>query len=68
MRRGDFDAAFAMFAPDIVFTISGRSRFAGERRGRESAMAYIETVKALSHAAGIEVEVLDALTSDERLR
>ena len=30
----DFDAAFGMFAEDIVFRIPGRSSFAGEHRGR----------------------------------
>jgi uncharacterized protein len=65
-RRLDFDTAFGMFAPDIVFRIPGRSSHAGERRGRDEAMAYIETARALSAEAEIELEVVDALVSEKR--
>jgi ketosteroid isomerase-like protein len=65
-RRGDFDAAFAMFADDIVFRIPGRSSFAGEHHGRERAMAYIDAARALSREHEVQVEVLDALTSTDR--
>jgi ketosteroid isomerase-like protein len=65
-RRGDFDAAFAMYAEDIVFRIPGRSSFAGEHRGRDAAMRYVETARALSEEADIEVEVVDSLASEER--
>ena len=65
-RRGDFDAAFAMFAEDIVFWIPGRSSFAGEHHGRERAMAYINEARALSREHEVEVEVVDALTSADR--
>jgi uncharacterized protein len=64
--RHDFDAAFGMFAEDIVFRIPGRSPFAGERRGRAAAMEYIEAARALSRDADITVEVVDALTSEDR--
>jgi ketosteroid isomerase-like protein len=62
--RGDFEAAFGMFADDIVFRIPGRSPFAGEHTGREAAMAYIDAARALHD--GITVEVVDALVSEER--
>ena len=65
-RRGDFDAAFAMFAEDIVFRIPGRSSFAGEHHGRARAMAYINEARALSREHEVEVEVVDALTSADR--
>jgi ketosteroid isomerase-like protein len=65
-RRGDFDAAFAMFAEDIVFRIPGRSSFAGEHHGRERAMAYINEARALSREHEVEVDVVDALTSADR--
>jgi ketosteroid isomerase-like protein len=65
-RRGDFDAAFAMFAEDIVFRIPGRSSFSGEHRGREAAMAYINAARARSAEHEVEVEVVDALTSADR--
>jgi ketosteroid isomerase-like protein len=65
-RRHDFDTAFGMFAEDIVFRIPGRSAHAGEKRGRAAAMAYIDEARALSRDAGIQVEVVDALVSEER--
>jgi uncharacterized protein len=65
-RARDFDAAFGHFADDIVFRIPGRSRYAGEHRGREAAMAYIEDAIALSREHEIELEVIDALCSEDR--
>ena len=34
--------------------------------GRAAAVAYIEAARAASHGAGVEVELVDLLTSDER--
>jgi uncharacterized protein len=65
-RRGDFDAAFAHFADDVVFRIPGRNAFAGEHRGREAAMAYIDHARALSREREVSVEVIDALVSADR--
>ena len=65
-RRGDFDTAFGHFAEDIVFRVPGRSAHAGEKRGRDAAMAYIDAARARSRDHDIEVEVIDALTSEER--
>jgi ketosteroid isomerase-like protein len=65
-RSGDFDRAFGMFAEDIAFRVPGRSAHAGEHRGRDGAMAYINAARALSRDHDVGVEVLDALTSDDR--
>jgi ketosteroid isomerase-like protein len=65
-RRGDFDAAFAHFAQDIVFRIPGRSSFAGEHVGREAAIGYIQAARARSREHEVEVEVVDALVSEDR--
>jgi ketosteroid isomerase-like protein len=65
-RRGDFDTAFGLWADDVVFRIPGRSSHAGERRGKEAAMRYVEAARAVSREAEIELEVVDALTSEER--
>ena len=62
--RGDFDAAFGMFADDIVFRIPGSSAWAGEHRGREAAMRYIDHARAIG--TGVSVHVIDALTSEDR--
>lgn len=48
---GDFETAFGFYADDIVFRIPGRSSLAGERRGREAAIEYVETARALSEKA-----------------
>jgi ketosteroid isomerase-like protein len=44
-RRGDWDAAFAHFADDILIRVPGRSEWAGERRGRAAVAGYIEAVR-----------------------
>jgi ketosteroid isomerase-like protein len=64
--RGDFDAAFGMYAEDIVFRIPGNSAHAGEHTGREAAIAYINAARALSRDHEVELEVVDALVSEER--
>ena len=66
VRAGDFDGAFAMFAEDVVFRIPGSSPLAGEHHGRDTAMAYLRKAQELSHRAAVEVEVVDALVSEER--
>jgi ketosteroid isomerase-like protein len=66
VRRGDFDAAFARFAQDIVLRIPGRSEFAGEHRGHAAAMAYIEAARARSREHQVQVEIVDALVGEER--
>jgi ketosteroid isomerase-like protein len=64
VRRFDRDAAFALFADDVVGHIPGRSTLAGERRGREAVMGYINA--AVARAQGnVEVEVIDALVGDD---
>jgi uncharacterized protein len=65
-RRGDFDAAFGMYDEGIVFRIPGRSAFAGEHRGREAAMAYINAARALSRDHDVSLDVVDMLTSEDR--
>jgi ketosteroid isomerase-like protein len=66
-RRGDWDTALGYFADDIIFNIPGRSSFAGERRGKDSAREYIETIREHYRGGEIEVELIDMLTSDERV-
>jgi ketosteroid isomerase-like protein len=40
VSAGDWATASGFFADDIVLRIPGRSPLAGERRGRDAAMAY----------------------------
>jgi uncharacterized protein len=66
-RRGDWETASGFFAEDIVLHIPGRSPFAGEHRGRDVAMDYIEQARARSHDAEVELELIDMLAGDERV-
>ncbi len=67
VQRGDWDTAFGYFADDIVFHIPGRSSFAGDRRGKDAALDYIETIREHHQEGEIEVELVDMLASDERV-
>src|SRR3954462_5864363 len=66
-RSGYFSAVYRFYSDDIVGHVPGRSSFAGELRGREAVIAYIEHARALAqHGAG-ELTVVDMLVSDERV-
>jgi len=66
-RAGDWETAFEYFADDIVFRIPGRSRFAGELRGKEAAVEYIQSFRDHYGEGEIEVELIDMLASDDRV-
>jgi ketosteroid isomerase-like protein len=66
-RAGNFEAAYAFYADDIVGHVPGRSPYAGELRGREAVIGYIEHARALSHDADVEVDVIDVLAGAERV-
>jgi uncharacterized protein len=66
-RRGDWDAAFGHFAEDMRIRIPGRSAWAGERRGRQAAIDYIQTVRDRYRNGRIELELIDMLAGDERV-
>ncbi len=67
MRRGDRETGYAFFAEDVSFHIPGRSAFAGEHRGRDAAVHYIESAIALAHEGEVELELIDTLASGERV-
>jgi hypothetical protein len=50
-----------------VLHIPGRSAIAGEHRGRDVAIAYIEDARARSRDAEVELEVIDMLAGEERV-
>jgi ketosteroid isomerase-like protein len=66
-RRGDWETNAGYFAEDILLRIPGRSELAGEVRGRETALRYIETARARSRGHDVELEVVDMLASEERV-
>jgi len=66
-KRGDWDTAFGYFADDIAMRVPGRSQFAGEHRGKAAAMRYIDAIRRHYGEAGIELELLDMLSSEDRV-
>jgi len=66
-KRGDWDTAFGYFADDIVFHIPGRSSFAGDHQGKDAARAYIQTIREHYRNGKIELELIDMLTSEDRV-
>jgi uncharacterized protein len=67
VQRGDWEAAYAFLSDDVAVHVPGRSALAGERRGRDAAIAYIEAARAKSRGADVEVELVGMLSSDERV-
>jgi ketosteroid isomerase-like protein len=67
MRSGDYETGFGFFAEDVVFRVPGRSEWAGEHRGRDAAVAYIRNALEMAHQGEVELELIDRLTSDERV-
>ena len=66
-KRGDWETAFGFFAEDMVIHIPGRSAFAGDRRGKDAAVDYIQTVRDRYRDGRIELELIDMLASEERV-
>jgi len=66
-QRGDWDTAFGYFAEDIVIRIPGQSSFAGEHRGKETAVRYIQAIHDHYPDGKIEIELIDMLASEERV-
>jgi len=66
-KRGDWDTAFGLFAEDILIHIPGRSALAGDRRGKDAAVGYIQTMRDRYRDGRIELEVIDMLASEERV-
>lgn len=66
-KRGDWDTAFGYFAEDIALHIPGRSAFAGDPRGSDAAVGYIQAIRDHYRDGKIELELIDMLVSDERV-
>ena len=67
MRSGDRETGYTFFAEDVSFHIPGRSPFAGDHRGRDAAVHYIESAIALAQEGEVELELIDTLASRERV-
>jgi ketosteroid isomerase-like protein len=61
MRGGDRETGYTFFAEDVSFHIPGHSPFAGDHRGRDAAVDYIESAIALAEEGEVELELIDTL-------
>jgi ketosteroid isomerase-like protein len=66
-KRADWDTAFGFFAEDMLIRVPGRSEFAGERRGRDEAISYIQTMRERHAHGSIELELIDMVAGEERV-
>src|SRR5215207_8060520 len=62
-KRGDWETAFGYFEDDIVVHIPGRSTFAGDHRGKDAAVEYIQTIRDHYRDGEIQLELIDMLVS-----
>jgi ketosteroid isomerase-like protein len=65
--RGEPEAAFELYADDVVMNLPGRGALAGTHRGREAVVATIQALLARTDGLPVEVEVVDRLVSRQRV-
>jgi ketosteroid isomerase-like protein len=66
-ERGDAEAAWHFYAEDVTMTLPGRGSLAGTHRGRANVIAAIRALLARTGDLSAEVEVIDRLTSKDRV-
>lgn len=66
-ERGDPEAAWVLYADDVVMRLPGRGSLAGVHEGREAVVAAIRALLARTSTSSVDVEVLDRLASGERV-
>ena len=64
--RGDMDAYIDLLSDDVVLHIPGRSRIAGEYRGKEAVRRHFAEVAALSGGT-FRTQVHDVLAGDDHV-
>jgi uncharacterized protein (TIGR02246 family) len=62
--RGDPEAAFQLYADDVVMRLPGRSDLAGVHQGIAAVVAAIKALLARTDGTAVEVEVVDRMRSD----
>src|ERR1700730_3458024 len=63
-QAGDLDTVRSLFAPDIVWNVPGRNRFAGAHRGVDAVIdLFVEQFQETDGT--FKVEVHDILANDE---
>ena len=65
--RGDPEGAFEFYADDVVMHLPGRGSLAGTHRGRTAVITAIRGLLDRTDGLPVEVEVLDRLTSADRV-
>jgi ketosteroid isomerase-like protein len=65
-NAGSFDQATKAFAPDVAFTVPGRSALAGTYRGREGVADFFRRMQELS-GGSLTVTPDEVLASDEHV-
>ena len=65
--RGDPEGAFEFYADDVVMHLPGRGSLAGSHRGRDAVIGAIRALLDRTDGLPVEVEVLDRLTSADRV-
>jgi ketosteroid isomerase-like protein len=63
-QSGDLDTVRSLFAPDIVWSVPGSGRFAGEHRGVDNVISLF-VQQAQESNGTFRVEVHDVLGNDE---
>jgi ketosteroid isomerase-like protein len=66
-ERGDPETAWQFYADDVVMNLPGRGSLAGTHVGRASVIAAIKALLARTSDLSAEVEVIDRLTSGDRV-
>ena len=66
-QRGEPEAAWAYYADDVTMRLPGRGALAGEHVGRAAVIGTIQALLARTSDGSVDVQVLDRLTSSERV-
>lgn len=66
-ERGDTEAAFALYADDVVMHLPGRGALAGDHVGRDAVISAIHGLLDRTDDATAVVEVIDRLASADRV-
>ncbi len=64
--RGDIDAYIDLLSEDVVFHVPGRSRIAGEYRGKEEVREHFREIRSLSGGT-FRTEIHDVLAGEKHV-
>lgn len=64
--RGDIDAYLDLLSEDVVFHIPGRSRIAGEYRGKDEVRRHFQEIRTLSGGT-FRTEIHEVLAGEEHV-